>query len=823
MKLESLNIIYLFKFQVKQAFASMKNKPDFVFSVVSTMGLTLGALLSVLTLAYVMLVKPLPYPDQERLYKVDNVQFDATGSANVTAFNYPGLVHFYQNQQSFSDSALMLFDEEVLTSMALQPTLTTTYITPQWFTLLAVDMALGRAFEQSEALNTHNPVAVISYETWQNEFSADKNILEQKVTFRGVSFSIIGVIAPSFVEPEIEQLGRKSQILLPWDFNATPQRFRERWWDRGNSLTFIGKLKNELTAKQAEQQITTLVNDTWQDNIDRQGFYKGWHIEMQLRSFKSVILGDNENKAYLTLIGVIGLLLIACINISNLQLSRTVEKQNLLAIMAAVGAKRKHIFQALFTESLLLMTLAMVLALVVAQFAFSLMQSQLQLVLPRVNELNLGGFTLICALLFPLVLAFFFAALSQRVVNYQRLNTNLQSSGKGTGLQVSKFVRQILIISQVTVATVLIFINISLFNEAITSINQEEGFNVDNLISLSIAPSTSTELSRADQLAISKEIQQKIAQLPQVELVSKNSSPLTDSEGTWSLTEVQSNQIVLPLGKSVDSHYFNLMGQDFIAGDNFGENDYKDRAPVLVINQVLAQQLTQQLNKQESIKALGKQLSFGGPNAYTIIGVVNDFKLPGKNTIPPRVYMPNLSRSNLLIKLKDQQTISRAQLVAVIKEVTSSVSLFEFSPLSKQKSHRLFTQYTTAITTAALTLITFILSAIGLYGILSYSTQMRRFEIGTRMAIGAKRRDLIALIIKDNASSIILGIVTSIFILSVLTFGFSEQLEHYLTLQLLPMFLATSGLVSFISLFACYLPLRQYINRPAIYSLRGAE
>jgi len=814
---------------IKQAWASVRARPFFVVSIVTTMGLTLGALLSVLTLSYVMLIKPLPYPDQGQLYKVDSVQFDSTNSANVNAFNYPSLVHYYNNQQSFSTSALMLFDEAVMTSSTHQPRINTTYITPEWFTLLGANMHLGRAFGQSEAINTNNPVAVLSFATWQNVFAKDKNILNKKVSFMGTSFSIVGVLAQSFVEPEIERLGRQSQILLPWDFNVTPQRFRERWWDRSNTLTFIGKLKASLTVQQAQQQDTTLVNQAWQENIDREGFYKGWHLEMQLHSFKSVILGNNDSKAYLLLVGVIGLLIIACINIANLQLSRTVEKQNQLAISAAVGAKRKDIFYALFTESFLLMTGAILLALSVAHFAFILMQNQLQQVLPRVNELGLGVFSLTCALILVPMLALFFASLSQRIINFHKLNINLQSSGKGLGLQISPKTRRILIVSQVSVASLLVFINLNLFNEAYKSINEKSTFKVDNLISLALAESSSAELSRAEQSAITKEIQQKIAQLPQVKLVSRNTSPLTDSEGTWSLTEVQSNQIVLPLGKSVDSLYFDLMGQELIAGDNFKETDFEDRAPVLVINQVLAEQLSQKLSsitKQQNVvmpfsKILGKQLSFGGPNAFTIIGIVNDFKLPGQQSIPPRVYMPNLNRSNLLIKLNSGQSINRVQLGKSIKSVSSKLSLFELSSLKQQKSYRLFTQYTTAFTTAALTLITFILSSIGLYGILSYATQMRRFEIGTRMAIGAKRRDLVMLIISDNANSILLGIITSILLLLTISLALTEQVEQYLTLALLPVFLMTISLVSLISFTACYLPLRQYINRPAIYSLRG--
>jgi predicted permease len=812
----------LFTYQLKQAFFSLKKKPGFVFSVISTMGITLGALLCVLTLAYVMLIKPLPYPDQDRLYRVDSQQFDADGALNVTAFNYPGLVHLYKNQQVFDQVALAIYDDEVLTSLAAQPTLSTAYVTPEWFELTAANMSIGRPFSESENINSNIPVAVLSYQTWLNDFDKSTEILNEKVTFRGISFQVIGVLSSEFIEPKISSIGRETKAWLPFNFNAGGETYRARWWDRANNLTFIGKLASDEPVEQAQAKVTQLVNETWQENIDQNGYNKGWHIEAKLLSFQSVILGESGRSAYLLLLGVIGLLTIAFINIANLQLSRTVEKKNQLALRAAVGAKRKDLFSVLFAESFLLMFGVLLLALLIAEAGFEVLQTNLQQVLPRVNELSLGLFTLTSAVLTSLLLALLFALLSYRAIDLRRLNNSMQTSGKGTGLQVSKGMRTFLVISQVTVATVLIFININLLKTSLQTIYDPSVMKVEQLSSVVLTQSDASTLTRAESSAITAEISKKIAELPQVSVASRNSSPLTDGEGTWSLTEVTSNQTVLPLGKSVDSHYFSLMGQRLLMGDNFIDSHFTDRAPVLIINEQLAKQLVTQ--EQGNLNAaLGKQLSFGGPSAFTIIGIVNDHKLPGKTTIPTRVYMPNLNRSNLLIKLKDNQTLTREQLVSAIKSTSKSISLFEFSTLEEQKAQRLFSQYTAAITTAALTVITFLLSAIGLYGILSYSTQMRRFELGTRMAIGAKRGDLIKLIIKDNASAILLGILFSVGILSLLTIGFSEQVNNYITLQLLPVFIVTLAMISTLSLFACYFPLRQYINKPVIHSLKGSE
>ena len=158
----------LFLYQLKQALISLKEKPGFVFSIVSTMGITLGALLCVLTLAYVMLVKPLPYPEQEKLHVASNELIDAKGKLMFEAFSYPALMALYKQKDIFSQAALVAFKRGVLLSQQDLPIMEATFVSPQWFSLTGMPMAIGRTFDSSEDVESYNPVTVISYETWQN-------------------------------------------------------------------------------------------------------------------------------------------------------------------------------------------------------------------------------------------------------------------------------------------------------------------------------------------------------------------------------------------------------------------------------------------------------------------------------------------------------------------------------------------------------------------------------------------------------------------------------------------------------------------------------
>jgi ABC-type antimicrobial peptide transport system permease subunit len=429
----------------------------------------------------------------------------------------------------------------------------------------------------------------------------------------------------------------------------------------------VGRLKETPTAYQAEQVITSLVNDTWIENIASIPFFNDWSIEMKLESFQTAIVGDSQNTVYQLLAGVFGLVFIAFANIANLFMSRTAEQQRQLAIYAALGAKKSHLFRGLLGDSGLLMSFSVLVAMVIASLGFSLLQANLASELPRINELGVNYITFLASIILGLLFAFSFAFFGTKMINYRALNFILQTSGKGkgkgTGVQVSKRFRQGLIVSQVAIATVLVFAN-----------------------------------------------------------------------------------------------------------------------------------------------------------------VVKSVKMPAQSDVPMRVYTPSsLASPNMTLKLRDGQSVRREQVVTAINNVSNLYALFNLETLDSQKRSRLFTQYTTATTTSALAIITLFLASVGLYGILSYGTQMRRFELGTRMAIGAKRKDLVGLIVKDNLWVIVLGIASSIVVMLGIYIGYTEVLLAYMSVDLLPIFLTTILSIALLSLFACYWPLRRYINHPAIHSLRGSD
>lgn len=259
-----------------------------------------------------------------------------------------------------------------------------------------------------------------------------------------------------------------------------------------------------------------------------------------------------------------------------------------------------------------------------------------------------------------------------------------------------------------------------------------------------------------------------------------------------------------------------MISQPLITGRFFEAYDVKEQRNVLIINDAFANYIS------PNSSAVGMKLKNPGGTVFTIIGVVKGVKVAGDNNVAMRTYRPTaLFNTQFLIEANENQQLSREKVIAAIQKVSRSWSLFNFEQLTHSRYKLLFTAIATAITTLVLAVVTTILSAIGLYGILSYSIKIRRVELGTRIAIGAKNTDVIKLILSSNMKPILIGIVTSAVTILVSLLRYNQYVANYQTMQLWVVFLMALAVVFMLSFVASYLPLRRYLNQPVSATLRG--
>ncbi len=817
----------IFLYQLKRAVLSLKQQPGFVLSVVVTMGVTLGALLCVININYLLLIEPLSYPDPDRIYVADHKIIDSQQQTKTIAFSYAGLVHLYKNQQVFEQTAMVIHNRERVLLKQKESMLNTAYVTPEFHQILDSAMAVGRYFEESEALDSNNPVAVLSYHTWQQVYAGDANVLSEKINISDVSYRIIGVLGQNFVEPQLAEIGRHSHIWLPWDFNKAGQQQKHSFTNINGDLKFIGKLKSAVSQSQAEKQITPLVNERWQRGVAEYDFFKNWSVVVKVRSLYKATIGDSRQIANMLLVAALGLVLIACTNISNLFMSRCVEKRRNMAFEVAIGATSRDIFKAMLAETSLLMLIASVVALMFAQGGFYFIEEYFLTVLPRVRELSLNSMIICCTLLLTTLLTLVFAQFCARLINYNTLHTSLKTSGKGSGLQVAKTTRQLLIAAQVAIATTLIFTNLSLFTQAVNTIKAPMGFTTDDISTLTLSYTSAEMPSLKEQKVIMTEFMKNLGGLPQIDAVAQGSSPL-DGFGIKLLTTITDHKRYTPYFKRIDHRYFNMITQKLLSGENFTQVDRQFHQHLMIVNRAFAVQL------KADADVIGMELvSIGEPN-FRIIGIVDDITIQGDkafggnhNTVNvPRAYAPNdVNAASFMIKIKPDQGISTEQINQMLTDIDPRYSVFSLTTLADLHSKILFAQITTATTTVILASITFLLALLGLYGVVSYSTQMRQFEIGTRLAIGAKRKDIVWLVLQENMVALVAGLCIGVLCLITLYSSFGKHLTDYfsLSMAILSPLLITLVLISSLSFLSCYLPLRQYINKPPIDSLRGSN
>lgn len=806
------------------AIRSLRNSKAYVVTIVVTLGITLGALVAMYNLNYQILAAPLPYPDQDRLFVMQtdvmvNGQNTSANTLNMTP--YPAVVDAYRkDNEYFEQKAMVGFYVDTIRNLPDTPQVNSAYISPEYLQMLQPPMALGRTFSLDETLETFSPVVVISYATWQTIFKGDLDILNRTLRFGEVDFRVVGVLAESFIEPQLIEIGHNTDVWLPWDFNRVPPFYRG-WNSFIEHEFFVGKIKKDVLLSKAEQDLTVKLNARFKEETASQGAYINTNLVMRLVSYKELILGDGRARAYMLMAGALVLLLIAAANITNLILARAANRQRIMAIQAALGAQKFHLFNGFLAEILSLMFLAALLSLVMAFFGIDLMKRVSVDLLPRVSELGLTWQSVFISLICALLLGLFFAFLVSRQVNYRALNGVLQTSGKGVGVQISTRVRQILILCQVALTGILLTASLQILQESLHRLSHPLGLSTDNvyqiILNMGSQANVPAEERRSNLVAIKDELLSN-AKISNVTLTS--GSPLGETSPSVEnglAVEADFREFQVGNVTYIDENFFDVLGLELISGRNISQTEFQTDATVIIINESMARAL------QADGAVLNKRFYFGlgapGNNLYEVVGIARDLTLPGKTELS-RIFVAGVSQDfpRLILEMKPGQVFTKIEVNQLMAKVNGE---FKASLLlSMPEAHKmLLAQETVAAwLTASLAILTLFLAAIGTYGVLSYSVQLRRSELGIRMALGARPLTIFLKILKDNLAPVIIGLITALVALAFFWVWIQQSIYNapvsFFT------FLTSALLIFVLAALASLLSVWVIIRKPALNALR---
>lgn len=795
-----------------QVMAGLKKAPGFSAIMILTLALTLGALLAAFNLNQVVLLKPLPYKDAEQLYVLKQ-NLHKNGVDNIGGQSEGGQIAMYQASKAAGyESTIFTQRRGRITSRPDKPVEVAMYVSYEYFSLLGAEIILGRGFSATDKLTEALPEVVISYALWQSDFAGSNSVIGQSLDYNGVSLQIIGVMSGEFRDPEPLSFYGATRLYLPIAQSGISEKeFRNA------SRNLITIQKNHKGANLAP--LKGVLDQALRDAVESSEFavdFKDYDHRANLVSLSDEIKGDNPYISIMVFAGALVLLFIAFANIVNLYLSHVMKKLSMLAISASLGAKPRQIFKHLFVESAVITLSAGAFGLLLAAWLLVLTQHLAQGSINRLDELGINAVTVGFAFAVSVLLALVLALFASKSVDHERLKSQLTASGKGTQKQISSGLRHCLVISQVTLTGLMLFATSTVLQSTLSMATKPLGINVDNMYSLQIDEGENYP-SREAKLALIEQLKQHFLTIPNIEAAIKSTiSPIRRGDFSSPFTDSEGNQLGLFGFNTVGLDYFSTLEQPIIYGREFTQADIEDNNRVMLVSRSVA---IQAFGKEN---AVGESMFFSPEQGFEIIGVVEDHynAFTHDKYVGVTYFTMSPMRLNLMLKVTDKTTFSKADILEHIEKIDPSLAVLEFLDVTQTSQDLVFKYRLAAWLSGSLSVLALILACAGIYGVVSYGTHMRRFELGVRMAVGAKPKRIVSLVVKDAFKPLLIGIMLSI----LLGMGLYGMLSRYSEAIPVPDALQVGGslilLIGF-SYIACIIPIKQILKSDLVSALRN--
>lgn len=471
----------------------------------------------------------------------------------------------------------------------------------------------------------------------------------------------------------------------------------------------------------------------------------------------------------------------------------------------------------------MLCAIAGALGLLVASWGFVLLEELAARQLPRISELGIDGTTLLFTLCSVTLLAIIFAKLSSRIVNYNTLQGQLQGSGKGSGLQVSKKTRDFLIAIQVALATLLLAGAAIVMERALATALHPLGYNSEDVYYLRIdrpqGASYSPE-SLVEMNLLTLSIKQAIEKLPQVRQVSRSIAPVIfKGANSMSLENRNSKRVGNFAFNMVDHNYFDVIELPIVKGNTFSEQkDPRYNISEIILSESLAKTLVPDGD------AIGKIFQIQATQPLKVVGIAKDYYRPGMESDSgyQRYYMPYAAFEDFGfdIKLAQGAVLTREELLPLLTTLNPKLRIRKIISHEQQHADLVYRHKLTAGLTIALSLLSLLLAAAGIYGVLNYSTQMRRYELGIHLSLGAKTQYVRNMVMKESILPVIFGMLTSVMIALAIFLIAKQYIAFDLSVNYLSIFSVIPIMLA-VSYFACFVPIQSIINQDPIKALRS--
>ena len=797
-----------FRFAVRQLFKS----PAFALTAIFTIALGIGASVTIFSFVDASLLRPFSYRDSSRLVGV----FEATGSDSESNVSYLDYLDWKKLNKAFDTLAVHNDVTFTLRSGEGGEHVGGARVSSDFFHTLGVNPVLGRDFRPGEDLPSAARTAILSYGTWQNRFGGNEDVLGKQVTLDEVPYTIIGV--------------------MPRDFHFAPAEPAEFWVPLNvlgpceirrscHNLRGLGRLKDGVSLAAALADVKSIA---WQ--LEQQYPDSNRGQSANVVSLYDVIVGKIRPTLIALMIGALLLLVISCVNVSSLLLVRSERRKREFAVRSALGASKGRLISQLAIESVVLVAVGAAVGLGIsfgaARLLIILMPKALKESMPSLLEVGMSprvfGFVLAISLLGCLL---FMLTPSFRLTE-SRMIEGLTEGGRGYAGSVWRKFGANLVAVELAVAVVLL-VGAGLLGKSLYRLLRvDTGLQPEHLATLMVSAPASAYAGDEQAMQLGKRVVNQVAALPGVVSVGiSNALPMSWLSTTWINIEGrpsngEHNEVIQ---RDVSADYFKTLQARLVRGRYFTDTEDATKPQVAIINRTFAEVYFPGANP------LGAKLSFVSLTRppMEIVGIIEDIKEgPIDATTRPAFYIPfNQSPYRdfaVVVRTSQSEGSLFPTITNSIHQIDSNIAVYaETSMLDKiHDSPSTYVRRSLAALVGAFASVALLMSVIGLYGVIAYSVSQRTREIGVRMALGAQRRTVYALILKEAGWLVSMGIVSGL-ICSVAAAMVMRKLLFGIRSWDAPTLAAVTGILAASALIATYVPARRAASINPVEALRS--
>ena len=788
----------------------LRKSPGFTVVAVLTLALGIGSNTAIFSILEAVLLRPLPFKDPSRLVLLTEYNPSKVDNAGIP---YPDYIAYETQNTVFDETAAYwstgAVDDIVLGGLNSAERVQYSVVTNSFFSILGVHPARGHGFSAENETTSRAKVFLASDALWHRVFGGDPGAIGKTVLLDGEGYTLAGVMPARFDFPQgcdvwmpvgtLGDRGMKDRVSHP---------FR-----------ILGRLKRGADVEQAQAQINGI-----QAQLARA--YPKTDAEWQVRARPLLeLFVGNARVPLLVLLGAVGfVLLIACVNVSNLLLARATAREKEFAVRSALGASRSRLMQQTLTESLFIAAVSAVVGFAFATISLGAIGRFTTGRIPRLESFHLNApvlaFVAAIALLTTILVGMVPALQLSGVSFHESL---AEGSRGGTAGIRSQNLRNLLVISEVAL-TIALLCGAGLMLRSFFELSRvSPGFEPDDLITMRIALPSAQYTRGAQTSVFLDRLLEKLGALPSVQLAAAANFIPFSGESDWDSFNIVGRQTLdwgqapSAEGRSVSPSYFRTMGIALVRGREFTQADQQSHADVMVINEAMARKFW------PGADPIGQRvIHMDEQHSREIIGIVGDIKSFGLDAeAPPEMYAPYGAWWYMNVVVRS--TASPGSLLAAVREQVASldkgVAVYNVTTMEDLMSRSVAPRRLNLFLLGTFAALALALAVVGIYGVLAFGVSRRQHEIGIRMALGALPRQILNLIIWQGMRLVLIG--TSIGIIA------AVALTRFMSALLFGIdstdpftFACVALLLAIVALAACYIPARRAMRVDPMVALR---